>query len=1504
MAVTRNRVFGTTLIVAFQCLTLFGAAVPVSATPAPVLASEVQAQQDQGLVAFLRAGNLWLMNGDGTDQRAVTAYDDPVRDYSWSPSGRYLLIQRGGRRVVGTDVVQTDEVSDLYEVTTGEIREIARSAQSTKSIASANPPVWALDADKLLWATLSQNTYTLAQIELDGASTWLASFEQPDICGGPDGPFATMYGLAWEQGGGPWGRNTYEPVIWSDAGRIAWVRTACGNDRTVDLTNGVSQEIDYQPYAAAGGTMLIRGDAVSSNGLQLLDLMTGNRMPLPEGGDFVFGPDGVLFFTRVVRGQESNFVSRFDSFAMGLTDNTVELWRTDVQASEPALIASMLAFATGLPRPIADGTAIVFGMVDNPSELIGIDESEVEQFTPELYADHLKAVRVDIASGEVSVLSDDAILPKPQPGAVQSPATPDTKTPAVEPNATPTLPPTGEAGDGWIAYAGNDGNIWLTRHDGSESLQVTSDGSPDRPYLHPAWSPDGTMLVFSTRNGEAENGNDIYLLRGGMVTRVPAIHNCNDAAFTPDGAHLALLCAAYRGGGGVPTQQELDSTPADGFVSIVDLDGSNWRVLAPFQTQLDGMDSLWWTMLSTYDLSVSPIDGELLVNTIFWSSARYRQIHLIGSNGAWDARFGMPENDAGRVWGSFAVDGTHVLARLCRGCYKDSSGPADTSIVLLDRDGNLVETLYTPDANVVIGSFAQSPDGQYLLVSSTTEESDLDFGTSGLTYTTQLVDLPSGAVTSVSIDGNGFAWQPVAAEIDVPDGVGGSPPPAVGTMHPPIVAITCSVYADQFGSSYGIGLDLPEGCAFAPGASFTVSDANGNVYGTCIADDSGYCQGGALVPVDVGVVVTQDGATIPDGYVVAGGNPQTLIYPHEAIGTEGPQWLFVTMPAGVAEGQPATSGAPVIEAGSDWIAYTGKDGNLWLMQPDGGNQTQITFDGSPDAAYGAASWSHDGTMLVFARVPASPADMSQVYLLANGGVAPIPGIYGCDSAAFLPGDQQIAMTCGRDGDENASQATLQIDPSLGLISIANLDGSDWHVQVPYNQADTNIWPTLGIGPGATTAGGVSVAPDGTIYFDYSTQMGGGMASALADSSTVERMGSSLESGSAGGVYVDAAGSFLVAACRGCYVQSHEDLQFTIDWMDRDGTLTANVLTPDPTLRIGPPTISPDGGTLVYPIADGGYPFYGAIQSRDLGSGVETTIAQGWGPAWQPNPAVAMQLPASADPGPPTAVATEAAETPLPDETGATVPDQYIRGWTGTGVQENPHGEWPLDIVISGGGIGEVVGYSGYPEQSCGGELILQDVQADAIVLHEQLTYGQTACSDGGTVTLSGVVLNTVQFTWNGIGPNGTPSSASGTLGYPDQAALHGDSSATGDAPQASGAALEEPFVGTTWTGTGYQESPANTWPVTITLTGGNEGEVVGTIDYPTLGCGGEIILTEVNTEDDFGSFWAQEHITYGQDNCIDGGRFLFHLSEGAFLLNFEWTSPSGPTTATGQLEPS
>ena len=244
-------------------------------------------------------------------------------------------------------------------------------------------------------------------------------------------------------------------------------------------------------------------------------------------------------------------------------------------------------------------------------------------------------------------------------------------------------------------------------------------------------------------------------------------------------------------------------------------------------------------------------------------------------------------------------------------------------------------------------------------------------------------------------------------------------------------------------------MNMPEGCDWSSGASVTVSGPNGESYGACTIEGFA-CNGSIQMPIDVEVTVTLDETTIPEGYAVVDGNPKRFTLPASKVGSDSEQWLFVSMPAGAADQSP-TGEDLAIDPGSNWIAYTGNDGNLWLMQPDGSGQTQVTFDGSPDACVRGASWSHEGTMLVFTRSATPAGGTSLVYLLKDGIAAPIPGVYGCNSAAFLPGDQQLAMTCGRDGDANASEQTLQSDPSMGLISIANLDGSDWHVRLPITQ---------------------------------------------------------------------------------------------------------------------------------------------------------------------------------------------------------------------------------------------------------------------------------------------------------------------------------------------------------------------------------------------------------------------------------------------------------------------
>lgn len=91
-----------------------------------------------------------------------------------------------------------------------------------------------------------------------------------------------------------------------------------------------------------------------------------------------------------------------------------------------------------------------------------------------------------------------------------------------------------------------DGNneIYLMNDDGSAVRNLTNHASNDR---HPAWSPDGSKLVFSSRRDE---GNfDIYLLEVDTlaVTRLTSDGNNTRPAWSPDGGRIAFSSDRYGG---------------------------------------------------------------------------------------------------------------------------------------------------------------------------------------------------------------------------------------------------------------------------------------------------------------------------------------------------------------------------------------------------------------------------------------------------------------------------------------------------------------------------------------------------------------------------------------------------------------------------------------------------------------------------------------------------------------------------------------------------------------------------------------------------------------------------------------------------------------------------------------------------------------------------------------------------------------------------------------------
>src|SRR5581483_4636282 len=62
-------------------------------TQTPEAESDATFSPDGKRIAYLRAGQLWAMNADGTDAKPVVK-EVQVFDYTWSPDGKYLAFAR------------------------------------------------------------------------------------------------------------------------------------------------------------------------------------------------------------------------------------------------------------------------------------------------------------------------------------------------------------------------------------------------------------------------------------------------------------------------------------------------------------------------------------------------------------------------------------------------------------------------------------------------------------------------------------------------------------------------------------------------------------------------------------------------------------------------------------------------------------------------------------------------------------------------------------------------------------------------------------------------------------------------------------------------------------------------------------------------------------------------------------------------------------------------------------------------------------------------------------------------------------------------------------------------------------------------------------------------------------------------------------------------------------------------------------------------------------------
>lgn len=166
-------------------------------------------------VVFLRAGKLWSMNPDGTDQKVIVN-DVQVFDYDWSPDGKWIAYAR----------MDGSFASEVYIVpaTGGESKNVTRYATYNAGI------TWSGNGKKISFLSHRRNMTSLYVLSLD----------KPAISGAPD-----TKDIEWDdihmRVNQPASLPAEEGAISSDGSRVAFRSFSNGGDDLWVASSGGGQ---------------------------------------------------------------------------------------------------------------------------------------------------------------------------------------------------------------------------------------------------------------------------------------------------------------------------------------------------------------------------------------------------------------------------------------------------------------------------------------------------------------------------------------------------------------------------------------------------------------------------------------------------------------------------------------------------------------------------------------------------------------------------------------------------------------------------------------------------------------------------------------------------------------------------------------------------------------------------------------------------------------------------------------------------------------------------------------------------------------------------------------------------------------------------------------------------------------------------------------------------------------------------------------------------------------